>query len=72
MHKSILSVLNKRLIGQERRVFVITGTERGPDGPELNVLTERAFTAEQAWQQAVDHAAGTAFTPEKIEERKIS
>ena len=72
MNRAIVNVLNKSRIGQERRVFVITGTERGPDGPELNVLTERAFTAEQAWQQAVDHAAGTAFTPEKIEERKTS
>jgi hypothetical protein len=70
MNRAIVNALNKRTIGQVRRRFIITGTERGPDGPELNVLTERAFTAEQAWQQAVDHAAGTAFTPEKIEERK--
>tara|TARA_Y100000034_G_scaffold107388_1_gene136884 strand:+ start:372 stop:590 length:219 start_codon:yes stop_codon:yes gene_type:complete len=72
MNRAITNALNKHRIGQERRVFIITGTERTADGPELNVTTERAFTEAEAWQQAVAHAAGTAFTPETIEERKTS
>ena len=68
MNKSITNALNKNTIG--KNVFIITGTLRTSGGPELDLCTEYAFTAAQAWQQALAHAAGTAFTPEKICERR--
>ena len=67
MNRSITNALGKHLVG--KKVWVITGTIDTKGGPELDLMTERAFTKEEAWAQAEHHAAGTGFTPEKIEER---
>jgi hypothetical protein len=68
MHRSITNAMSKNTIG--KKVFYVEGTLRTIDGPQLDICTEYAFTIEEAWAQAENHAAGTAFTPEKIEERK--
>jgi hypothetical protein len=67
MNRSITNAMSKNTIG--KKVWVITGTIDTKGGPELDLCTEYAFTKEEAWAQAENHAAGTAFTPESIEER---
>jgi len=51
-----------------KRWFDVTGTTRGRDGREIDNCREYARTADEAMTQAVNHAAGTRFTPESVSE----
>ena len=69
MHKSITFALARRRLGVRiLHKWTVTGTVRTRDGgTDIEHSTEHAYTREEAWDQAVAHAAGTSFTPERIE-----
>ena len=50
------------------RQWTVTGTVRTRDGgTDVEQSTEYACTRSEAWDQAVAHAAGTNYTPERVE-----
>ncbi len=51
----------------QKKRFYISGTDIIDGDPELDIVSEYAYTPEMAFAQAVAHAAGTSFTPEKVE-----
>lgn len=69
MHKSIQFALSRRRLGiRTLHEWKITGTVRLKDGgTDIEHSSERAHTREEAWEQAKEHAAGTSFTPERVE-----
>ena len=73
MHKSIQFALSRRRLGiRTLHEWKITGTVRTRDGgTDIDHATERAYTREEALRQAKEHAAGTSFTPERVELAKI-
>lgn len=50
--------------------WVVTGTDASSGSRDLDYSWEWAATEAEAWTQALDHAAGTRFSPETIEEDK--
>jgi len=73
MHKSIQFALSRRRLGiRILHKWDVTGTERLKDGgTDIEHSTEYAYTREEAWSQANEHAAGTSFTPSRVELSKI-
>ena len=69
MHKSIQFALSRKRLGiRTLHEWKITGTERLKDGgTDIEICTEHAYTRDEAWEQAKEHAAGTNFTPERVE-----
>jgi hypothetical protein len=51
-----------------KRKWIITGTDTSAGSRDMDHSFEWARTKREAWQQALTHASGTSFYPEKITE----